>query len=31
MNVSGDFSAMFDEWLAAQNRTANRLNISMKN
>ena len=27
-NVSGDFSAMLDEWLAAQNRTADRLNIS---
>ena len=27
-NVSGDFSAMLDEWLAAQNRTADWLNIS---
>jgi len=27
-NVSGDFSAMLDEWLAAQTRTADRLNIS---
>jgi glycosyltransferase involved in cell wall biosynthesis len=26
-NVSGDFSAMLDEWVAAQNRTAERLNI----
>jgi len=29
-NVSGDFSAMLDEWLAAQTRTADRLNISGK-
>lgn len=27
-NTSADFSAMLDEWLAAQNRTARRLNIS---
>lgn len=27
-NTSGDFSAMLDEWLAAQSRTAERLNIS---
>ena len=27
-NVSGDFSAMLDEWLAAQNRVADRLQIS---
>lgn len=27
-NVSGDFSAMLDEWLAAQNRVAGKLNIS---
>lgn len=29
-NVSGDFSAMLDEWLAAQNRVADRLKISRK-
>jgi alpha-1,3-rhamnosyltransferase len=27
-NVSGDVSAMLDEWLAAQNRVANKLKIS---